>query len=187
MHPKAIYYNISAFPLCPTRPEHICIIPTISCLAHVDGSCRWSLVWNADLFFFAGLSSHLLDADRRQGTTVESEGLKPGAPRQNLGSISLSVNSLCLHANQIISPLYRTRTEETECFITGAIGTRTRITGTRTTTRRHDTPSPDIYASYSFCKPTISPCELYHSTFISNPKGGSRVVAIRIRTRLVFL
>ena len=34
---------------------------------------------------------------------------------------------------------------------------------------------------------TVSSCEPDHTSFISNPNGGSRMPSIRIRTRLVFL
>ena len=48
---------------------------------------------------------------------IEPEGRKPSALYQHPVMVSFSVNSLCLHANQIPSPLYRTRREEAGCSL----------------------------------------------------------------------
>ena len=104
---------------------------------------------------------------------MESPGLWTGGG----GLTTDSVNSPCLHANEIISPLYRT------C-------------GHRVLSIRIRT------LLFLFCKSTMSPCESIHISFISNPNslcihanqilshvyrtGGTRVLSIRIRSRLVF-
>ena len=73
----------------------------------------------------------------------------PSALYQTPRSVSFSVNSRCLHANPIMSALYRTRM--------GA-------------SALHQNPWEAGYCFF-FCYSNMSSCESAHISFISNPNG----------------